>query len=66
MDGGLPLDSCRLGRMPVTVDSGQNTVQMNNIARQKLISELEHLTANKPVMGTLFITIAQTTDKSHD
>jgi len=35
---------------------------MNNIARQKLISELEHLLLNKPVMGTLLITIAQTTD----
>jgi hypothetical protein len=35
---------------------------MNNIARQKLISELEHLIVNKPVMGTLLITIAQTTD----
>jgi hypothetical protein len=35
---------------------------MNNIARQKLISELEQLLMNKPVMGTLYITIAQTTD----
>src|SRR5215467_7657991 len=35
---------------------------MNNIARQKLISELDHLIMNKPVMGTLYITIAQTTD----
>src|SRR5690242_6959750 len=35
---------------------------MNNIARQKLVSELEHLITNKPVMGTLLITIAQTTD----
>ena len=35
---------------------------MNNIARQKLISELEHLLMNRPVMGTLYITIAQTTD----
>jgi hypothetical protein len=35
---------------------------MNNIARQNLISELEHLIMNKPVMGTLLITIAQTTD----
>jgi hypothetical protein len=35
---------------------------MNNIARQKLISELEHLIMNKPVMGTLYITMAQTTD----
>lgn len=35
---------------------------MNNIARQELISELERLAVNKPVMGTLFITIAQSTD----
>ncbi len=35
---------------------------MNNIARQKLVSELEHLVLNKPVMGTLLITIAQTND----
>ena len=35
---------------------------MNNAARQKLVSELEHLIVNKPVMGTLLITIAQTTD----
>jgi hypothetical protein len=35
---------------------------MNNIARQKLISELEHLIMNKPVMGMLLITIAQTSD----
>jgi len=35
---------------------------MNNIARQKLISELEHLITNKPAMGMLLITIAQTTD----
>jgi hypothetical protein len=35
---------------------------MNNIARQQLISELEHLVVNKPAMGTLHITIAQTTD----
>src|SRR5262245_33760761 len=35
---------------------------MNNIARTKLISELEHLIVNKPAMGTLFITMAQTTD----
>jgi len=35
---------------------------MNNIARQKLISELEHLTMNKPVMGTLLIAMAETTD----
>ena len=35
---------------------------MNNIAQQKLISELEHLILNQPVMGTLLITIVQTTD----
>jgi len=35
---------------------------MNNIARQKLISELEHLITNKPVHGALYITMAQTTN----
>jgi hypothetical protein len=35
---------------------------MNSIARQKLISELDHLIMNKPVMGTLLITMAPTTD----
>jgi hypothetical protein len=34
---------------------------MNNLTVQGLISELEHLIVNKPVMGTLFITTAQTT-----
>jgi hypothetical protein len=33
---------------------------MNNIARQKLISELEHLIINRPVIGTLYVTIALT------
>jgi hypothetical protein len=37
-------------------------VPMNDIARQKLISELDHLILNKPAMGTLLITMAQTTD----
>jgi hypothetical protein len=37
-------------------------VQMNNIARQELVSQLEHLIANKPAGGTLFITMARTTD----
>jgi hypothetical protein len=35
---------------------------MNNITRQKLTSELEHLIMHKPVMGTLLITMAQTSD----
>jgi hypothetical protein len=35
---------------------------MNNVARQKLISELEHLITNKPVMGALYIMVAQTAD----
>jgi hypothetical protein len=35
---------------------------MNKLARQKLISELEHLIMNKPVMGTLYITMVQTCD----
>ena len=35
---------------------------MNDIARQHLIAELEHLITNKPTMGTLFISIAQTTE----
>src|SRR5262249_31153998 len=35
---------------------------MNNLARQNLISELEHLITNKPAVGTLYVMIAQTTD----
>ena len=35
---------------------------MNNVARQNLIAELEHLITTKPVLGTLLITKAQTTD----
>jgi hypothetical protein len=35
---------------------------MNNIARQQLITNLEHLIANKPAGGTLLITRKQTID----
>jgi hypothetical protein len=33
---------------------------MNSDAREKLILELEHLLQNKPVMGTLIMTVRET------
>jgi len=33
---------------------------MNNLAREKLVFELEHLLRHEPAMGTLFVMVLQT------